>query len=126
MPWGFMIAGSTLVVTGTAVYVMALRTFNQGYNSHQLVTHGLYACVRHPIYFAWIVLICPGVVLFFQSWLMLILPLVAYGSFKLSIHREDRALEDRFGQAYQDYRARTPEFLPVLLSRRDQPRRETQ
>jgi protein-S-isoprenylcysteine O-methyltransferase Ste14 len=112
-PWFFIALGSVLVVVGTTVYMIALRTFNEAYRCKRLVTHGLYAYVRHPIYFAWILLICPGVVLFFRSWLMLLLPLVAYISFKVSIHREDRALEDLFGQVYQDYRARTNELFSL-------------
>jgi len=116
-PWVFRGLGSVLVAAGMVIYVVALRTFNQGYRSHELVTQGLYAVVRHPIYFAWIWLICPGVVLFFHSGLMLVLPLVAYGSFKLSIHHEDQALEDRFGQAYQDYKACTPELFPIRFLR---------
>jgi len=108
-----MVLGSVLVVTGTTLYVIALSTFNEGYRHKKLVTQGPYAFVRHPIYFAWIVLICPGVVLFFRSWLMLLLPLVAYLSFKVSIHHEDRHLEAQFGQVYRDYRIRTHELFSV-------------
>lgn len=113
-PWVFVVLGSVLVVLGVIVYIAALHTFNHGYRNKQLVTHGLYAIVRHPIYFAWILLICPGVVLFFRSWLMCLLPLVAYISFKAEIHHEDRDLEKRFGQAYHEYRARTHELFPGL------------
>ncbi|MCF7973427.1 MAG: isoprenylcysteine carboxylmethyltransferase family protein [Phycisphaerae bacterium] len=111
-PWFFQVLGSVLLVAGTIVYVIALRTFNQGYRNKKLVTQGLYALARHPIYFAWIVLICPGVVLFFHSWVMLLVPPVAYLSFKASIHHEDHDLENQFGQAYLDYKARTPELFP--------------
>lgn len=114
-PWIFFVLGSVMVVAGTIVYMIALRTFSEGYHCKRLVTDGLYAFVRHPIYFAWIILICPGVVLFFRSWLMFLLPLVAYISFKVSIHREDRALEDLFGQAYQNYRTCTPELFPACF-----------
>jgi protein-S-isoprenylcysteine O-methyltransferase Ste14 len=114
--WFLVAPGCVLVVTGTTVYIMALRIFNEAYRHKRLATHGPYAFIRHPIYFAWIVLICPGVILFFQSWLMLLLPLVAYLSFKASIHQEDRDLEDQFGQAYQDYRRSTRELFPVLFS----------
>lgn len=116
-PWVFVIPGCVLVAAGMTVYVIALGTFNEGYRRKRLVTHGLYAFVRHPIYFAWIVLICPGVMLFFRSWLMLLTPLVAYLCFKVSIHHEDRDLESQFGQMYLDYRAGTCELFPVGLLR---------
>ena len=103
---------SSLVLVGIVIYIIALRKFNQGYRQGELVTHGPFAVVRHPIYAAWILLICPGIILFFQSWLMLMLPVIAYISFKAFIHQEDRYLEDQFGKAYQDYRARTNELFP--------------
>jgi len=111
--WLFVTLGSVLVVTGMIIYVIALQTFNPGYRNKRLVIHGLYAFMRHPIYFAWIWLICPGVVLCFHTWLMLLLPCVAYLSFKVSIPLEDRDLEHRFGQAYRDYKSRTPELFPT-------------
>ena len=49
-PWIFVVLGSVLVVVGTIVYMIALRTFNEAYRCKRLVTHGLYAYVRHPIY----------------------------------------------------------------------------
>ena len=113
-PWIFVVLGTVLVAGGMVLYMVALRTFNRGYRQNKLVTEGPYAHVRHPIYASWILLICPGVILFFRSWLMLLLPLVAYASFKVSINREDSFLEDRFGQAYRDYRARTNELLPFV------------
>ena len=112
--WLLALLASVLVFAGMVIYIIALRRFNQAYRQGKLVTQGPFAVVRHPIYAAWILLILPGVVLFFQSWLMLLLPLVAYISFKASIHREDRYLEDRFGQVYRDYRTCTNELFPKL------------
>jgi len=117
--WLLASLASVLVLAGTVVYVVALRKFNPAYRQGELVIQGPFSVVRHPIYAAWILLICPGVVLFFRSWLMLFLPLVAYISFKASIHREDRYLEDRFGQAYRDYRASTDELFPLRFFRLD-------
>ena len=116
--WLLASLASILVFVGMVVYIIALRRFNQGYRQGELVTQGPFAVVRHPIYAAWILLICPGVALFFRSWAMLMLPVVAYISFKASIYREDRYLENRFGQAYQDYRACTNELFPVRFFRR--------
>lgn len=123
--WLLAALAGVLVFAGVVVYVIALRRFNQAYRQGELVTQGPFAVVRHPIYAAWILLICPGVVLFFRSWLMLFLPLVAYISFKASVHREDQYLEDRFGQVYKDYRACTNELFPVGLFRLDRLPRKT-
>ena len=107
------ILGLGLLVVGITCYVSSLRKFNAGYKNGELVTTGPYAVVRHPIYTAWILLICPGAILFFRSWLMLFIPLIAYISFKFLIHEEDKYLENKFGQEYLDYRKKVKEFFPT-------------
>ena len=65
------------------------------------------------IYSAWTVFILPGIALLSRSWPVLLTPLVAYTVFKLSIRREDEYLQQRFGDAYPEYRARVNELIPV-------------
>jgi len=107
-----VIIGVGLLMTGTVVYVHSLRVFNRGYRKEQLVIVGPYSVVRHPIYAAWILLICPGTVLFFRSWLMLLVPVTAYISFKAFIHKEEDYLKNKFGQAYSNYRSKINELFP--------------
>jgi len=116
--WLLASLASVLVCAGMIIYIIALRRFNRSYRQGRLATGGPYSVIRHPIYAAWILLICPGTVLFFRSWPMLILPVVAYISFKVSIHREDQYLEDHHGQAYRDYRKRTNDLFPVQFFKR--------
>ena len=110
--WVLVIPGIGFLVAGTVVYVYSLRIFNRGYQKEQLVINGPYSVVRHPIYAAWILLICPGFILFFRSWFMFFVPLVAYVSFKALIHKEDDSLKDKFGAAYSDYRLKINELFP--------------
>ena len=110
--WVLAILGIGFLGAGTVVYVYSLRIFNPGYHKGQLVTGGPYSVVRHPIYAAWILLICPGFVLFFRSWPMLFVPLIAYASFKASIHKEDDYLKNKFGPVYSDYRSKVNELFP--------------
>jgi len=109
----FASLGGFVLVIGVAMLVFAARSATKAYNHDQLVSSGVFALVRHPIYSAWIVLILPGLVLLSRSWPMMLTPLVAYTVFKLSIRREDEYLQHRFGDAYLDYRTRVNELIPI-------------
>ena len=50
---------------------------------------------------------------------ILVVPLIAYVSFKVSIHKEDNYLEEKFGQAYSDYRLRVNELFSTWRYWRD-------
>jgi protein-S-isoprenylcysteine O-methyltransferase Ste14 len=79
-----------------------------------LVTSGVYALCRHPLYLS----IC----VFFSAsprmdlrWLVIVIWMWAY-SFIGSIF-EERRLAAQFGAAYLDYRRKCPRLLPFRLSR---------
>lgn len=76
-----------------------------------LVTTGLHAHMRHPLYFGhlctmlgWLALTRTGAVLG--------LLLVAFITGAIMIRTEDAELERRFGQSYRDYRSRVPAVIP--------------
>ena len=106
-------AGVVLTAVGVVMWLVGAVTVMRAYNRDQLVTSGVFALVRHPIYAAWITLIFPGLALLARSWPMLIAPCIAYAIFSRLIHREDEYLERRFGQAYRDYRRRVNEVIAI-------------
>jgi protein-S-isoprenylcysteine O-methyltransferase Ste14 len=122
-PGGFLIraipdsilagAGIVLLILGVPLWAMGVWTIVHAFRRGELVTSGVYALVRHPIYSAWIVFIFPGIALICRSWLMLPASVVSYIIFKLLIKREERYLEEKFGQAYLDYRERVNALIPV-------------
>src|ERR1039457_6188814 len=106
-------AGVVLTAAGVVMWLVGAVTVMRASNRDQLVPSGVFALVRHPIYAAWITLIFPGLALLTRSWPMLITPWIAYAIFRRLIHREDEYLEQRFGQAYRDYRCRVNEVIAV-------------
>ena len=72
-----------------------------------LVTGGIYAVVRHPLYLGWL-LMYVAVMLFSQHWLVLILGTVGMASMVQISRQEDRRLVERFGSAYKEYVAAVP------------------
>ncbi len=104
------VIGTALMIIGlggiaTARYQLG-RSFSVSAQARQLVTHGLYAKIRNPIYVFGTVLIAglvlivrrPALWAFFAA--MVIVQI-------LRARREARVLEAAFGDAYREYRSKT-------------------
>ena len=109
------ITGLLLVGAGISVYLAALINLQAGLRSDGLVTHGLYAIIRHPLYAASIFLVIPGVAIAFRSWLLLPMPLVAYVACRVVLPAEEVQLLHRYGDQFMEYRQRTNALFPLRL-----------
>jgi len=118
-----LVIGSLLYFPGLGLYVWGRLALGRMYfvstalgaelfADHQLVTHGPYAAVRHPMYLACI-LAALGGLLIYQTWTM---ALLAPGSLMLAFRarREEQALSAQFGPAWQEYAHQVPAWLPRL------------
>jgi protein-S-isoprenylcysteine O-methyltransferase Ste14 len=105
--------GIVLIGLGIVMWFFGVITVMPAYSRDQLVTTGVFALVRHPIYSAWITLIFPGLGLVAGAWPMFLTPFIAYATFKHFIGREDEYLTKRYGEAYLDYRRRVNEVIPI-------------
>ncbi len=92
--------------------LLTLRKVREAYKRRELVTDGIYAVCRHPVYAFAMVAIC-GLAVLFRSWIMLAVPLVTYLAALILIREEDELLARRFGQAFLDYRRKVPAFFPA-------------
>jgi len=110
--------GLILLAAGIPLWLLGIRAAMTAYGRDALVTTGVFALVRHPIYSSWIVLIIPGLALLCRSWPLLGTSLAAYVAFKTSIRKEDEYLERRFGAAYREYRSGVSEIVPFPRFRR--------
>ncbi len=80
--------------------------------SHKLVTEGIYARVRHPMYSAfWLWAIAQALLL--PNWIAGPAGLVGFGTlYALRVGREERLMIDAFGDAYRAYMASTSRLIP--------------
>ncbi len=111
-------AGAVLTATGLLLWLAGVVTVMRAYERDRLVTSGVFALVRHPVYAAWIALVFPGLALLGRSWPMLLTPWIAYRIFRRLIQQEDKYLERRFGKDYLDYCRRVNEVVPIPRFRR--------
>lgn len=82
---------------------------------HTLVTSGPYRYVRHPMYTA-LFLSMLAILLLTRNWLVGGIPLVGLCVILLMrLPREERAMIERFGDAYREYMKRTGRFLPRAI-----------
>jgi protein-S-isoprenylcysteine O-methyltransferase Ste14 len=107
-----VIAGSLLTATGVGIYYAAAVELRKGIRRDRLVITGPYSFVRHPLYASIILLIVPGIALLSRSWLLVPLPLLLYISFRIFIPAEDKALSERFGRTFEEYRSKTNPMFP--------------
>ena len=82
--------------------------------NHQLVTHGIYRRVRHPMYMA-LFLYSVGQALALPNWVAGPSYLVAFGLlFALRLGPEERMMREEFGADYDAYVARTKRLIPGI------------
>jgi len=120
-PWGWAarIAGVLLGAAGGVLGLIGLLGLGRNLSvlphpldDAQLVEHGAYRLVRHPIYgglllgaFGWGLLMNSGWALLFSAALL--------GWFELKTRREEARLAEKFA-GYADYRRRTKKFFPWI------------
>lgn len=107
------LAGLTLMAVAAWTMFRARTTVNplRPERATRLVTHGVFARSRNPIYLG-DALILAALALAFGNWLaFLLLPLFVVFIDRLQIAPEERALERLFGDEYRAYCARVRRWL---------------
>jgi protein-S-isoprenylcysteine O-methyltransferase Ste14 len=118
--------GGLLLIGGCALYLWGLRALgvmfapSSGFGvalhaDHRLIDTGPYALVRHPMYLA-VILAAWGCLVLYHTWATLAFAIMMFG-LVVRAQREERVLSEEFGEAWRDYAARVPGWLPRLRRR---------
>jgi protein-S-isoprenylcysteine O-methyltransferase Ste14 len=82
---------------------------------HELVTGGVFARLRHPIYTAMAAFLVAMAIAFGHlAGLIVALPLFVIGT-GIRVREEEKLLHAEFGPAYDDYAARVKRFVPGII-----------
>jgi protein-S-isoprenylcysteine O-methyltransferase Ste14 len=106
------VLGGVFGIAGVAVLGRNRTPYPQPRAGSELVQHGIYARVRHPLYTS-VMLASLGWALIWQSGPALVAALVLFPFFQAKARREEQWLSGQF-PGYPDYARRVPRFLPRL------------
>ncbi len=122
--------GWIIMLPSLALYIWGLRTLGSNFNTssgfgvrlvqaHQLITHGPFAYLRHPMYLA-VILACWGGLMLYHTWTMLMMALIMFGLLYRG-HTEEEALRQAFRPEWEAYQHEVPGWFPrfKIFARKD-------
>jgi len=106
--------GGFVMLVGLIIMGKAWKQIHEA--KGKLVTTGIYARVRHPQY-SGLFLITMGMLIQWPTIITLVMwPILMYAYYRLAM-REEREVEENFGEQYRVYRHEVPAFVPTLRSK---------
>jgi protein-S-isoprenylcysteine O-methyltransferase Ste14 len=124
--WADYPAQAWALIVGTIVYAGGLWLFRRSHkdlgknwsitleirDQHRVVSNGVYAKIRHPMYTAfWLMAV--GQVFLLPNWFAGAAGLVGFGIlFFLRVDKEEHMMLRTFGEDYRAYMARTKRIIP--------------
>jgi len=114
------VVGALSFIVGLIITVNAQMTLKLNYSStlkiregHQLITHGIYKYVRHPVY-SGVILRAFAIPIYATSLLGFLFALMAIPLFNYRIGVEEKMLIEEFGDEYLEYTKATWKLFPYI------------
>lgn len=126
LPEGFRYLSWVLIIFGAVILSVAIYSYNMldfmGINqlfgkaeqTGKLIKTGLNSVVRHPIYFA-LILMLIGISLLIPTDLVLLSVLFCFVYLYIGTKLEERRLVQIFGDSYRQYQQKVKMFIPFVL-----------
>lgn len=114
MRWIFVLIGILCFIIGITLWLKAviIDRLDTHIIKNELVTTGVYAYVRNPVYSAFM-FVCTGVLLIYGNLVLLVLPIIYWGFMTILMKlTEEKWLEDLYGKEYIQYRQRVNRCIP--------------
>jgi len=110
-----------IIALGVYLFALSMKEFDRSEQRmpvppsmpKALVTSGIYSSIRHPHYLTGL-LFSFAFAIGFRSLIGLLITLVYVAVTYAFVLEEEKLLIGKFGEAYREYRARVPMFIPSL------------
>lgn len=99
---------------GIAAFITAMVQFVSNFPKGKLITTGMYACSRNPIYASWAIFILPAVGVICNNWIFFAAALVMCIATSLLVKEEESQLLRVFGNSYAKYREKVGSIIRFL------------
>jgi protein-S-isoprenylcysteine O-methyltransferase Ste14 len=109
------IMGLVLIGCWICWHSWAIKTIRSWWNQDRLCTSGPFRFVRHPIYAGFMWLADLGIALLFNSWIVLVWPVILYPIWSMLVRKEEKMMTAFFGHEYIRYASRKGRFFPRLF-----------
>ena len=112
--WIFVLSGILCFIIGITLWLKAviIDRLDAHIIKNELVTTGVYAYVRNPVYSAFM-FVCTGFLLIYGNLVLLVLPIIHWGFMTVLMKlTEEKWLEDLYGQEYIQYLQRVNRCIP--------------
>ena len=110
--WVLMIVGSGIALAAAWALGSSLTPFPKPTQQAQLVRHGIFALIRHPLYTS-VIAVAMGWSLVWQSGPALLAATTLIPFFHAKARREEQWLREKFPD-YADYEQRVRRFIPWI------------
>lgn len=110
----FVLIGILCFIIGITLWLKAviIDRLDAHIIKNELVTTGVYAYVRNPVYSAFM-FVCTGVLLIYGNLVLLVLPIIYWGFMTVLMKlTEEKWLEDLYGKEYVQYRQCVNRCIP--------------
>ncbi len=113
-----LVAGAAATAALVAWSVRSLPVASRG---RTLCTDGPFARIRHPLYAAFLLFLCPALALYLDRGVYLLWAVLLFPLWQLVVASEEQLMASRFGVEWDRYAARTGRFFPRLVSAGQRP-----
>jgi len=104
--------GALLAAVGFYFWLSGVRLIRKAFDEKRLLTKGVYAHTRNPVYAAFILFLIPALSLLMNDVLIVLSSVVLYAVFRINIGKEEDWLLQQFGDDYRRYAEEVPRLFP--------------